>query len=348
MKLLNFLAITLSNVAILGHAAPAVDNLERSVCTKPPVRKEWRTLTTEEKSGYINAVLCLTTKKAISGISGTVNRYDDFHAVHNNQTPNIHWVGHFILWHRYFVASYEKALINECGWTGGQPYWDWSLDVSEDETSTAVFNSVVFDPKTGFGGNGPYLDADPSINVFNLTGRTGGGCVLDGPFTNSSFMVNYPGPPKCLTRDSIPWIMNSFAQQDLVDLVLAQPDYTAFSKQIENVPNFNFPNIHGSGHFGVGGVLGTIGDAYNSPGDPLFYLHHGNLDRILTQWQYANLTQRLNQVGGPVVPFDYSGVNVTLDFTINLGKLAPNITLKQALNTQGSTFCYTYDREDCW
>lgn len=46
-------------------------------------------MTAKEKSGYIKAVLCLTKKKAISGISGTVNRYDDFHAVHNNQTPNI-------------------------------------------------------------------------------------------------------------------------------------------------------------------------------------------------------------------------------------------------------------------
>jgi tyrosinase len=55
-----------------------------------------------------------------------------------------------------------------------------------------------------------------------------------------------------------------------------------------------------------------------------------------------NLTQRLNQVGGPVTPFDYSGVNVTLDFTIGLGLVAPNITLKQALNSPGDIMCYTY------
>jgi tyrosinase len=77
--------------------------------------------------------------------------------------------------------------------------------------------------------------------------------------------------------------------------------------------------------------------------DPIFYLHHGNLDRIFTEWQYQNLSARLNEVGGPVVPFDYSGVNVTLDFEINIGKLAGNITLKQALNTQGATFCYEYE-----
>ena len=137
--------------------------------------------------------------------------------------------------------------------------------------------------------------------------------------------------------------MNNFAAQANVDVVMAQPDYTAFAKQIENEPVFSIPNIHGSGHFGVGGVLGTIGDAYNSPGDPLFYLHHGNLDRILTEWQNINLEQRLNEVGGPIIPFDYSGQNVTLDFEINLSPIAPAITLKEALNFRGNTFCYTYD-----
>lgn len=89
--------------------------------------------------------------------------------------------------------------------------------------------------------------------------------MLDGPFTVDQFTVNVP-TPQCLTRDFTPTIMNSFAQQSLVDVVLATPDYTAFARAIENVPSFDQPNIHGSGHFGVGGALGTIGDAYNSPG----------------------------------------------------------------------------------
>lgn len=55
-----------------------------------------------------------------------------------------------------------------------------------------------------------------------------------------------------------------------------------------------------------------------------------------------DLKTRLNQVGGPVLPFDYSGKNVTLDFNINMGKLAGNATLKNLLNTRGETLCYTY------
>ena len=67
-------------------------------------------LSIPQKRAYIDAVLCLASKPAISGIKGAVNRFDDFQAVHSSQTPDIHWVGHFTLWHRYFVYTYEKAL----------------------------------------------------------------------------------------------------------------------------------------------------------------------------------------------------------------------------------------------
>lgn len=102
-------------------------------------------------------------------------------------------------------------------------------------------------------------------NPLNITGGTGGGCVQDGPFVSSTFRLNFPGP-SCLRRDFIPWIMNTFADPKLVQNVLQQPDYTSFARTLENIPSFASPNIHGSGHFGVGGVLGMMGSAPNSPG----------------------------------------------------------------------------------
>ncbi|KAI7781608.1 Di-copper centre-containing protein [Diaporthe eres] len=326
---------------VLAAALPTHDNATTG-CREPPVRKEWRALSNIQQRSYIDAVLCLQDISAKSGFEPAKNRFDDFQAIHSNQTPNIHWVGHFILWHRYFVATYEKALREECGYEGGQPYWGWSLDASlTNNGSTAIYETAIFDPTYGFGGNGPYVEATAEQNPLNITGHTGGGCVTAGPFTYPGFKINVPSTG-CLKRDFTPWIMNYFAQQALVDHVTSQPDYTSFAFAIENVPSFDQPNIHGSGHFGVGGVLGTIGDAYNSPGDPLFYLHHGNLDRILWEWQSKDLAVRLNQVGGPVAPFDYAGKNVTLDFEVNIGALAGNATLHDLLNSAGLTLCYTY------
>lgn len=54
-----------------------------------------RTLSRWEKRKYIEAVKCLTTKPARSGINGTVNLFDDFIAVHSHQTPHIHFVVFF-------------------------------------------------------------------------------------------------------------------------------------------------------------------------------------------------------------------------------------------------------------
>jgi hypothetical protein len=51
-----------------------------------------RQLSELQKKSYLDAVLCLSKKDAISGIANTVHRYDDHVAVHNSQTPNIHWV----------------------------------------------------------------------------------------------------------------------------------------------------------------------------------------------------------------------------------------------------------------
>lgn len=56
------------------------------------VRKEWNTLSDGEKKEYIDAVLCLQSKPAISGAiaPGAKSRYDDFVATHINQTLTIH------------------------------------------------------------------------------------------------------------------------------------------------------------------------------------------------------------------------------------------------------------------
>jgi tyrosinase len=125
-------------LAAVSSAAVVPPDKSLQKCRNPPKRVEWyiiysvvrleanfgyrRQLPKPQKKSYIDAVLCLTKKNAISGIANALNRFDDHEAVHNNQKPDIHWVGHFILWHRYFLATYEKALRDECGYTGGQPY----------------------------------------------------------------------------------------------------------------------------------------------------------------------------------------------------------------------------------
>lgn len=59
----------------------------------------------------------------------------------------------------------------------------------------------------------------------------------------------------------------------LVQAVLANSTFPGFQSDLEA--------IHGGAHNAVGGDMGTS----RSPNDPLFWLHHANVDRLWARWQ---------------------------------------------------------------
>jgi tyrosinase len=82
--------------------------------------------------------------------------------------------------------------------------------------------------------------------------------------------------------------------------------------------------------------------------DPIFYLHHANVDRLWWSWQSKNPSARLSDISGPLVQFDYAnqlGGNTTLDTEIRLGQ-SINITLpvRDVMNIQDDVLCYKYDK----
>ena len=100
-------------------------------------------------------------------------------------------------WHRYFLHAFEKALRDECGYKGAQPYWDWSAgDVTPG--SNALFSGG----EGSIGGNGKAISHEGPIIMIPTTPPivsrgspgTGGGCVLDGPFVNLTNNIGPYGP----------------------------------------------------------------------------------------------------------------------------------------------------------
>ncbi|KAJ5655856.1 hypothetical protein N7507_007806 [Penicillium longicatenatum] len=99
-------------------------------CMNPIVRKEWRDLTKPERADYLSAVQCLSFLPDVTGgLENATNLYQSFQATHSRETLYIHWVidpaehdqGHFVLWHRYFLSTYEMYLRDSCGYKGAQP-----------------------------------------------------------------------------------------------------------------------------------------------------------------------------------------------------------------------------------
>jgi len=67
---------------------------------------------------------------------------------------------------------------------------------------------------------------------------------------------------------------------------------------------------------------GDMVDRYSSPGDPLFFLHHANLDRVWWQWQEQDLSVRMadiSELTDTVPPYE----NVALEWELPMSITGP-------------------------
>jgi tyrosinase len=370
MKTLSILVAGLLAVAQLGDAA--------ATAAATVVRKEWRTLTKTQQLDYIKAVRCMQTKpsRTNGAWEGAKNRFDDFEGLHIVETDRIHYVvrlappldviqtetltaqGHFLPWHRQFIRLWEKDLCSTCNYRGALPYWDWTLDAKD---RTGLAKSPLWDPVYGFGGNGPYL-ADLSgfpagwvFEGFAVPNRTGGGCVPDGPFANVPVNMGMGRStayqPHCLRRD---FSGDLFAITGNMKNVRAAVDADSYLKMIllQEQLSMTVPDIkmHGAGHLSVGGQIGDMSNMYSSPGDPIFYLHHANLDRVWASWQKKNFAVRKTEMTGPdtpyAYPFNFFGdvpyKNVTLNTPLYFKPLSSDIIVKDTMDT--AALGYVYDK----
>jgi tyrosinase len=156
------------------------------------------------------------------------------------------------------------VLINECGYKGAHPYWDWTLDTPEFGHH---FNeSSVFDPTVGFGGNsmtGSVPD-EPFGSMPNASDPMTGNCISDGPFARFNSTLG-PGfqleqsNPHCLVRNfnvtladqSLQWTANVLP-------LLNDTDFFVLTQQMDRPPNNAPIGVHGGGHSGVGGEVSEL------------------------------------------------------------------------------------------
>ncbi|KAK3498101.1 uncharacterized protein B0T23DRAFT_394280 [Neurospora hispaniola] len=308
--------------ASLGAAATIPRQADNG-CADPAKRVEWRTLGADVQKQYIDAVLCLKTKP--SGIGLNTTRYDDFPYVHSHLDKTklaVHSVAMFLPWHRLFVQVYEDSL-RDCGYTGPMAYWDWTLDAGDPT------KAPVWDPITGFGGNG-----DPAIDVMDSNMK----CLVDGPLKGFQVAYTMKGyEPHCLARDwnsgiAFPGDMLADSyNKEAVDKVAAQDNYKDFRYHLEGGP-------HGAIHSAVGGDMSPA----TSPNDPIFFLHHTQIDRLWTLWQMEKPETRTTDFGGPKTQNLSNPGEATLDDVMPYLNLVPDIKVSEVMKTQTSKLCYSY------
>ncbi len=103
--------------------------------------------------------------------------------------------------------------------------------------------------------------------------------------------------------------------------------------------------IHGGGHYSLGGDPGR--DVSTSPGDPVFYLHHGMIDRVWWIWQMLSPAERtrgaLALAGTNTFLDTPPSANTTYDdYTLYGYASGPSRQIKELMSTTDGPFCYVY------
>lgn len=222
----------------------------------------------------------------LDGSKGWAGMMADPFGMARQMSNGIHGTGTFLPWHRYALSLWEDALRDECGWKGGQPYWDWHRDTPE--AGSEWLKSPIFDPVSGFGGNGKHVNVSmpegvnstmfaslakiiPGLDMPMMMGGTGGGCLLDGPFQNMTLSIGpmgqmTPNNTRCLTRNINPILAQTSANSKSMRKVLSAKSMVEFRQWAEsgardwsistkgiNVDSFG--SMHDIGHGGVGGEV---------------------------------------------------------------------------------------------
>ncbi|KAJ1334715.1 hypothetical protein BSLG_007870 [Batrachochytrium salamandrivorans] len=258
-----YFSMILSSVLIL--ALTVAPGTFAAGCAQPLVRREWRELTPDEQTNYVNAVICL--KMSPSRLPRTIrspSRFDDFAYSHFRALGVAHSSAVFLPWHRSFLNSYENALRDECGYPGALPTFEFQSCISRA-----------------------------------ITGNLG---------STTSFYT-----PEVIFR-----------------MVSTSRTYDAFRQAVEQGP-------HNNVHAGIGGTMAIVTMSTN---DPIFMLHHANVDRVWSIWQTLN-PKLASTYGGR----NSNGLVARATDTLPLFGVttAPTYRVANMFNTtSGLPLCYTY------
>ncbi|KAJ1323305.1 tyrosinase [Microdochium nivale] len=320
MRFSSLVPILLS-LTVVTSAAPATTTIHGTACTTPATRQEWRTFTPELQAGYMAAIKCLTTKPSRLGLSTSL--YDDFPYVHAKLNLDIHFAAQFLPWHRLFVHLYETALRADCGYKGRMPYWDWTRD-----SGTLLSSTVVRD----FGGNGLGGGWSSPARPNPLVS-----CVTGGPLANVTLPYYEGGErPHCLNRQinngtgsaaEALWLASFYTPAAVANITNTSRDFATFWTRLERDP-------HGAIHNALGGDMGPS----TSPNDPLFMMHHAQVDRLWWLWQRAKSPAREADFGGKRV----DGTNATLQDVMTYLGIGANVTVQGVMSTETKLLCYKY------
>ncbi|KAI5926790.1 hypothetical protein F4810DRAFT_724400 [Camillea tinctor] len=218
----------------------------------------------------------------------------------------------FPTWHRPYVALYEQVLYNIVQYIASLyppdqlehfqklaksfrlPYWDWAATPPDGDSVLPL--SIGGSPNIEISGpNGVQVISNP---LFRFTFKPFNGSIFqDSPYNLWNETKRAPWPvtaPDAVSNNSYValWLDSHLPsyQQRLYNLFANSPNYSTFSNEAwipygNNGTYDSLESLHDSIHTAAGGGWGHLAIILYSAFDPLFFLHHANVDRIFSMWQ---------------------------------------------------------------
>ncbi len=216
--------------------------------------------------------------------------------IHLMDCPHGNWW--FYVWHRGFLGFFEETIRNLSGDKEfAIPYWDWT---TLPQIPESMFDGVLTPQDHSFE---PYTD---------VTGNGVSGNIAYAPTCASRYLTrDNPKLDKATTYDVSPFIVYSgLLPTDFYNPV----SYLSFNSSKTpshdtqpGGPNSFFSVLEGFPHNKVHNYLGGVGPLdpgpygnmtnFLSPVDPIFFLHHSNMDRLWDVW-----TRKQKRLNLPYLP----------------------------------------------
>ena len=258
----------------------------------------------------------------------------------------------FLPWHRGYLGWFEKTIRELSGNPSfALPFWDWTAQPSvptpffsglldpHDATYIETFDAfkVSIGPSLGAFWSG--LSAEQANQLKSRGFLKAGDLVSEIAF---HFALRASARRLTATAPDLNNVTRAVVALPRINAVLAQPDFSSFAsgKTSNHAAEGPHGGLESGPHDNVHGNVGGMMGAYLSPVDPLFFLHHANLDRLWTIW---SATQQ--QAGRPTLPAGQDlqlwSAEPFLFFSDEKGK---PVTLKQAGDYRStSVFEYEYE-----
>lgn len=261
------------------------------------VRKSFYDLTDQELRNLCRAIGYMRHNMPLEHPCQWDN-YARIHALHctepNADHPPVHWSWNFLPWHRGYLYFLERILANILttqfkidGSKFALPYWDWTAHKEIPNTRERIAKGMP-SPFFGYDRRLENMVNDDGLGFDNSALYDGNrGPTLEKPTMN---------PNNELTQDSKDHVTETlgFMSKQYIELMLTVPFEQFGGKPVtdrQTGQGLLEQGPHNDGHDWVGSRFGknrTMGTLRTAAGDPMFYMHHGNIDRI---WSLYKLPQ---------------------------------------------------------